>query len=131
VVGAHALALYGKPRYTGDLDLWVQPALENIEKLIRALDAFGFASLGVTAADFLTPEAMIQLGYPPARIDLLTAMDGVAFDDAYVAQCEFIVTGVTLPTISVEHFIQNKRATGRTKDLAHIEALQRPAPNAS
>ena len=81
IVGAHALAAHGRPRYTGDIDIWVRPERDNLARLITALEAFGFASLGVSIEDFLVPEAMVQLGYPPARIDLLTAIDGVSFDE--------------------------------------------------
>ena len=85
IVGAHALAAHGRPRYTGDIDIWVRPERDNLARLITALEAFGFASLGVSIEDFWVPEAMVQLGYPPARIDLLTAIDGVSFDECFAA----------------------------------------------
>ncbi|TAG04651.1 MAG: hypothetical protein EAZ43_03955 [Betaproteobacteria bacterium] len=86
IIGAHALAAHGRPRYTGDLDIWVRPEAANLTRLITALEAFGFASLDVSVDDFLVPEAMVQLGYPPARIDLLTAIDGVSFDECFAAR---------------------------------------------
>ena len=130
VVGAHALALHGRPRYTGDLDLWVRPEPVNVTRLIRALDAFGFASLGVEARDFLAPQAMVQLGYPPARIDLLTAIDGISFAEAFANQVHFEIDELQLPVISVDDLIRNKLATGRTKDRADVEALRSPPADA-
>lgn len=124
VVGAHALAAHGKPRYTGDLDVWVRPEPDNIRRLIAALDAFGFAALGISAADFMTPQAMVQLGYPPARIDLLTAIDGVTFDECFAHRIEVATSGVVLPVISVDDLIRNKLAAGRAKDLADVESLR-------
>lgn len=126
VVGAHALAMHGRPRYTGDLDVWVRPESANVERLIRALDAFGFASLGVEAQDFLEPQAMVQLGYPPARIDLLTTIDGITFSEAFANQVLFEIDDLRLPVISVDDLIRNKLATGRTKDRADVEALRSP-----
>jgi Nucleotidyl transferase of unknown function (DUF2204) len=124
VVGAHALAAHGKPRYTGDLDIWVRPEKANIERLLSALNAFGFGSLGLNATDFETPEAMVQLGYPPARIDLLTAIDGVKFDEAFAHKLECDVSGILLPVISIDDLIRNKLATGRPKDLADVDMLR-------
>ena len=124
IVGAHALAAHGRPRYTGDLDIWVQPGPENIERLISALDAFGFASLGISAADFMMPEAMVQLGYPPARIDLLTTIDGVTFDECFAHRVDVEVSGLVLPVISLDDLIRNKLATGRAKDLVDVELLR-------
>ena len=130
VVGAHALALHGRPRYTGDLDLWVRPEPINVTRLLCALDAFGFASLGVEARDFLAPQAKVQLGYPPARIDLLTAIDGISFAEAFANQVHFEIDELQLPVISVDDLIRNKLATGRTKDRADVEALRSPPADA-
>lgn len=124
VVGAHALAAHGKPRYTGDLDIWVKPERENLDRLIKALNAFGFESLGISARDFEEPEAMVQLGYPPARIDLLTSIDGVKFDECFAHRTEIEISGVLLPVISVDDLIRNKLATARPKDLADVETLR-------
>lgn len=125
VVGAHALAAHGRPRYTGDIDIWVRPTPENIARLIAVLDAFGFAALGISADDFMTPQAMVQLGYPPARIDLLTSIDGVTFEECFANLVEVTIAGTTLPVISVDDLIRNKLAAGRAKDLADVEALRR------
>jgi hypothetical protein len=128
LVGGYALAAHGHPRYTGDIDFWIRPSEDNIERLLKALSAFGFGSLGLTGADFTRPDAVVQLGYPPARIDLLTGLDGVAFDDCYARRLTVHVAGVALPLIGLEDFKANKRASGRLKDLADLEALGEPPP---
>lgn len=124
VVGAHALAAHGRPRYTGDLDIWVRPEPDNLALLIKALDAFGFAALGVSADDFMTPQAMVQLGYPPARIDLLTSIDGVTFADCFAHRLDVAIAGTVLPVISIDDLIRNKLATGRAKDLVDVASLR-------
>lgn len=126
VVGAHALAVHGRPRYTGDIDIWVRPEPSNFARLIRALDAFGFAALGVSAEDFMAPQAMVQLGYPPARIDLLTSIDGVTFEDCFAHRLDVMIAGTLLPVISIDDLIRNKLAAGRAKDLVDVESLRTP-----
>jgi hypothetical protein len=123
VVGAHALAYHGHPRYTGDLDLLVRPALENAAKLELALVAFSFGSLGLKAADFIAPERVIQLGVAPNRIDLLTSLTGVTFEEAWSSRAEGFLGGVAVPFLSREMLIKNKLATGRKQDAADVEAL--------
>ena len=124
VVGGYALAVHGQPRYTGDLNLWLRVTPGNVERVLRALADFGFGSVGLSAADFMQPEAVIQLGYPPGRIDLLTHVDGVDFDACFAKRIEVSVVGVVLPVIGLEDFKSNKRASGRAKDLADLEALR-------
>jgi hypothetical protein len=124
VVGGYALAAHGHPRYTGDLDVWVSPQPANLVRLMAALGAFGFGNLGLSVDDFATPDAVVQLGYPPGRIDLLTGIDGVQFDACFERRQTVEVAGVDLPIIHVEDFKTNKRATGRFKDLADLEALE-------
>lgn len=126
VVGGYALAAHGHPRYTGDLDLWVHPTQGNLGKLLETLKSFGFGELGLTADDFVQPGAIVQLGYPPSRIDLLTAIDGVEFDACYARRLSMNIAGVDLPIIGLEEFRANKRAAGRAKDLADLEALDDP-----
>jgi hypothetical protein len=109
------------------LDVWIEPDGENITRLIRTLDAFGFASLGINENDFLVPGAMVQLGYPPSRIDLLTTIDGVTFEECYTGRIEVDVLGVMLPVIAVDHLIRNKLAAGRAKDLADVALLKPPS----
>jgi hypothetical protein len=123
VVGGYALAAHGHPRYTGDIDFWVSAAPGNIDKIVRALIDFGFASLGLTPADF-TPDTVVQLGHPPRRIDLLTGIDGVEFDNCWRRREVMHVDGVALNLIGLEDFKTNKRAVGRLKDLADLQALE-------
>ena len=126
IVGGYALAAHGHPRYTGDLDVWIRATENNIERLLGVLAQFGFGSLGLTRSDFLTPGAIVQLGYPPARIDLLTAIDGVEFDACYARKVVMKIAGVDLPIIGLDEFRANKRASGRAKDLADLEVLATP-----
>jgi hypothetical protein len=122
LVGGYALAAHGHPRYTGDIDFWVRPDAQNIERLLLSLQAFGFASLGLTAADF-GPDTVVQLGQPPRRIDLLTAIDGVEFEACWARREQVDVAGLPLYVIALDDFKTNKRATGRMKDLADLESL--------
>jgi hypothetical protein len=124
VVGGYALAAYGHPRYTGDLDFWVRADAANADRLLAALGEFGFAQLEVTRDDLTAPDRVIQLGYPPRRIDLLTGIDGVAFADCYPRRMTATIDGVELQFISLEDFKTNKKAVGRHRDLADLEALE-------
>lgn len=122
VVGGYALAAHGHPRYTGDIDFWIRPSDDNVSRLLTVLRRFGFESLGLKATDF-GPDAVIQLGQPPRRIDLLTAIDGVEFDACW-QRCERVtVDGVELAIIGLDDFATNKRSSGRLKDLADLESL--------
>ena len=123
VVGGFAVAIHGYPRYTKDIDIWVEMEQENISRLIRALDQFGFASLGLKSEDFLVEDQIIQLGYPPERIYILVTLPGVEFATCYEAKATIDVDGIQVPFINKEHFIKNKRASGRHQDLAYIENL--------
>jgi len=128
IVGGYALAAHGHPRYTGDIDFWVRPATGNLIRLLDALRDFGFESLGLKLEDF-GPETVVQLGQPPRRIDLLTGIDGVAFDDCFARREQVDLSGVRLNIIGLEDFKANKRASGRLRDLADLEQLeQRPDP---
>ena len=126
IVGGYALAAHGHPRYTGDLDIWVGPGEANLDRLLVALDRFGFGRLGLKRADFQQPGAVVQLGYPPARIDLLTAIDGVEFDACRSRKLVMRIGGVDLPIIGLEDFRTNKRTAGRAQDLADLESLDAP-----
>lgn len=125
VVGAHALSVHGIPRATGDLDVWIRPIPDNAERVVAAITRFGAPvdALGISAADFSRPDVVAQLGVPPYRIDLLTAISGVDFDSAWAERAEGNIAGVHVPVLGRASFILNKRATGRTKDLADLEAL--------
>lgn len=127
VVGGFALAAHGRPRYTGDLDLWIGRTAANVDRLLAALRAFGFGSLGLEAADFLAEDTVVQLGVAPGRIDLMTGIDGVRFEDAWPRRLSVAVAGVELPVIHVDDFRTNKRATGRLRDLADLDDLDRDA----
>jgi len=131
VVGAHAMAVHGVPRGTQDLDIWIDRAPDNADRVWRALAAFGapLAALGV-AADLSQPGQVIQLGLPPNRIDLLTTLTGLEqFDRAWGDRVEHEVGGIRIPFIGREAFVANKRSTGRRKDLADLEALGELPPN--
>ena len=126
IVGAHALAAHGVARATGDIDIFVRPDPDNAERLMRALQRFGapVAAHGVSARDFVVPGTVYQLGLPPRRIDLLTQISGVTFEEAVQDQVVGSLGGERVPCIGFESLLKNKRATGRTKDVADAEALE-------
>jgi len=125
VVGAHALAFHGRPRHTGDLDIWINPTLENAQKMLKVIDEFGFAALGLKLEDFSRNNYVTQLGYPPLRIDILNAISGVKFDEAFKNKVIGEADGLIINFINVDDFITNKMASGRKKDLGDISALKR------
>ncbi len=124
LVGAYAVAAHGYPRATKDIDIFVQPAPENASSLMRALARFGAPLSGVSAADFSTEGAVFQIGNNPRRIDILTRISGVDFQHAYDRRKTVCLEGIDVPVISLEDLIANKRATGRTQDLADVERLE-------
>jgi hypothetical protein len=124
VIGAYAVALHGYPRYTKDLDVWIERDPENAAKLMRALVHFGFGSLDLTAEDFLEPEQIIQLGYPPNRIDLITSPPGINFERSYAARVEVVIDDVAVNFIDRENLKKTKKAAGRLQDLADLENLR-------
>ncbi|HEY85352.1 MAG TPA: hypothetical protein G4N96_09615 [Chloroflexi bacterium] len=124
IVGGYAVAFHGYPRYTKDLDIWVWLESENADRLVKALDDFGFASLGLQKDDFLTPGEVIQLGYPPNRIDLITSLKGVDFEDCYAFRLEIPVDDMAINFIDLESLKKNKKATGRPQDLADLSNLE-------
>lgn len=123
IVGGYALAMHGHPRYTGDIDLWVFSDPGNAARISESLDEFGFNAVGLTVADFLKPNSVIQLGYPPSRVDILTSVDGLAFTEAWPRRLLVSVDGLMLPVISREDLITNKQASGRLQDKADLEKL--------
>lgn len=126
VVGAHAMAVHGVPRGTQDLDVWIDPRPENADVVWVALATFGapLAALGITRDDVQRPGNVIQLGLPPNRIDLLTSISGVPdFDAAWAARVVQVVRGRQVPFLGRAALVDNKRATGRYKDLGDLEAL--------
>lgn len=124
VVGGYAVALHGYPRNTKDIDIWLWLDASNAEKLLQALDEFGFGSLGLSTEDFLVPDQIIQLGYPPARIDLITTLPGVEFADCYASRVEIQVENTTVNFIDLENLKRNKRASGRPQDIADLANLE-------
>jgi len=125
VVGAHALAAHGRPRATGDLDLWVRPTLDNARRVWQALVAFGAPLDELRLEDLASPEVVFQIGVVPARIDILTSLTGIEFDEAWPHRQMIEVDGLMLPFLSREDLIRNKAALGRPRDLADIDDLQR------
>jgi hypothetical protein len=123
VIGGYAVALHGHPRYTKDLDIWVDMELNNAKRLIDALAAFGFASVGLTQEDFIIPDRVIQLGYPPNRIDLVTTPDGVNFEICYQSRIEVEIQEIQVNFIDLDNLKINKKASGRLQDLADLERL--------
>ncbi|MCF7810554.1 nucleotidyltransferase family protein [bacterium] len=123
IVGGYALAFHGAPRFTGDLDIHVKPDIENARRVIKALDDFGFKSLGLTPEDFSNPDNVIQLGYPPVRIDIITSLSGVTSEEVFLGRIKDKYGDITVYYIGREQLIANKRATGRKRDIADLEAL--------
>ena len=123
VIGGYAVALHGYPRYTKDIDIWIEMTPTNAANMLKALEQFGFASLNLQAEDFLTPDQVIQLGYPPSRIDLITTPDGVDFATCFADHLEVELDGIKVNFIDLENLKLNKRASGRLQDLADLENL--------
>ncbi len=124
VVGGYAVALHGYPRYTKDIDIWIEMTPDNAQNIIGALEQFGFGALGLQAEDFLAPDMIIQLGYPPARIDLLTTAPGVTFETCYQTRVIVEIDDVLVNFIDLDNLKRNKRASGRLQDLADLENLE-------
>jgi hypothetical protein len=123
VVGGHALAFHGRPRYTKDLDVLVEPTPENAGRLIGALVEFGFGEVDLSQDDFAVAGKVVQLGFAPNRVDLLTSIDGVSFDQAWQGRASGMFGAVPIAYLGRNEFVANKRAAGRPQDLADIDAL--------
>ena len=126
IVGAYALAAHGVPRATGDIDIFIRPTPANAARVVAALDVFGapLDAHGVTEDDFQLPGSIYQIGLPPRRIDILTELSGVSFDEATEEVLEGELGAIAVRFIGRDAFVRNKRASGRLKDLADIEALE-------
>lgn len=125
LVGGYALAVHAAPRFTKELDVWVNPTRENAPRVLVALKSFG-APLGeLTEADLAAPGIVFQMGLPPNRIDLLTSIDGVEFSDAWPERLETDYGGQRLPVIGKAHLVANKRASGRPQDLVDADAIEK------
>lgn len=124
VIGGYAVAFHGHPRYTKDLDIWMEMTEENAKRLTNALADFGFGSLGLQPKDFLEPEQVIQLGFPPSRIDILMSPKGISFSECFAQRVLTEIDGVQVAFIDLQNLLKNKRATGRYQDLADVENLE-------
>lgn len=125
VVGGYAVAAHGHPRFTKDLDIWIEATPDNAQRVLKALDAFGFSGLGLVAADFVEPGSVIQLGNPPQRIDLLTSMSGVQFGECYEMRVQLLLGSQPVDFIDLDNLVRNKTASGRPQDLADVAALRK------
>ncbi|MEN6465416.1 MAG: hypothetical protein ABFD62_09585 [Syntrophaceae bacterium] len=123
IIGAHALSYYGSPRATGDLDIYVRPDRENAARILEALDVFGFGSLDFGIDDFVVKDNVLQLGFPPVRIDIVTSITGVTWEEASAGREEGPFGDLKVFYIGRIQFTENKRALGRKKDLADLEAI--------
>ncbi|TLV02550.1 nucleotidyl transferase AbiEii/AbiGii toxin family protein [Dyadobacter luticola] len=124
VVGGYAMAFHGRPRFTGDLDIWINISDRNAEKMLVVLVEFGFASLGYQKDDFLKENIINQIGYPPLRIDILTSIDGVTFSEAVEHRKVILVDSIKVPFIGLSQLIANKKASNRPQDIADVIALK-------
>ena len=123
VVGAHALAAHGVPRATGDLDIWIRATPENAARVLEALAKFGAPLLDLTIDDLSKADTVFQIGLPPSRIDILSGISGVTFDDAWPGRIDVTIGTLVIPVIGRDDFIKNKKATGRPKDLSDLTLL--------
>ena len=124
LVGAYAMAAHGHVRATGDIDLWIDRSRENAERVMSALTEFGAPLHDLTADDLEAPDLVFQMGVAPRRIDILTGIDGVNFEEAWPERHEVGISGLTVPVIGRNHLSRNKRATGRLKDAADAAWLE-------
>jgi predicted nucleotidyltransferase len=125
IVGGYALAFHGKPRHTGDLDIWIDISENNAQKMFDVINEFGLSSLGLQKADFLQKGIITQIGYPPLRIDILNEIDGVTFKDAYLNKLIIDVDGLPVNYIGLDDLIKNKQVSGRQRDISDISELNK------
>jgi predicted nucleotidyltransferase len=123
LVGAYAVGHHGHPRATGDIDIWVQRSPDNAQRLLAALRDFGFGSLQLDEADLVAPDRVIQLGMPPLRIDLLTSVTGLDFEECRARAAQAVLDGMPVPVLGLDDLRRNKRATGRPRDLDDLQRL--------
>lgn len=128
VVGAHAVAFHAKPRFTKDLDVWIEPTPDNADRVLKALDDFGFGSLALSIEDFTAPGRIVQLGFPPNRIDLLTSIQGVTFEEAWAGRAPGRYGNTEVFYIGKDELIRNKAAVGRPQDRMDLSWLTEKKP---
>jgi hypothetical protein len=124
VVGAYALAFHGAPRFTGDLDILVRPTLDNAVRLLTALEAFGFPVTELNPETIVDRRRMLQMGVPPVQIHVMSSISGVEWDEVWSDRVEGPLGGHSVPFLGRDTFLRNKRAAGRPKDLADVDALE-------
>jgi len=124
IVGGYAVGIHGYPRYTGDLDIWLNPTAENADLILKSVNEFGFSSFKLTQEDFIKPGNVVQLGYPPLRIDLLTEIDGVTFSECFENRKMVTIDGLTVNFIGYSDLLKNKKESGRPKDIGDIDNLK-------
>jgi len=125
LVGGYALAAHGLPRFTKDIDIWMSCDGDNADRMMRALKRFGFGSLSLTREDLMDPHGIVQLGYPPLRIDILGGISGVEFESAWTRRIVVLWENRSIPVIDRNDLIANKKASGRLRDLADVEDLEK------
>ncbi len=125
VVGAYAVAAHGVPRATGDLDIWIRADNETAPRMLKALVAFGAPLYDLSEEDLASPGIVFQIGVPPGRIDILTSVSGLIFDDAWQRRLNIEIEGIAMPVLSLEDLIANKLAAGRDKDLLDVKILRK------
>jgi hypothetical protein len=123
-VGGYALAAHGVPRFTKDLDIWIEPEAANTARVVDALRSFGAPNQHLAGVDFTAPDTIFQIGVPPSRVDILSSIDGVTFADAWAEKASMSFGGVPITVLGRRQLIQNKRAVGRLQDLADVERLE-------
>jgi hypothetical protein len=126
IVGGWAMAAHGHARATKDIDVWMWLDPANAERMVRAIEQFGFGTAGLTSADLLDPTAVFVMGREPKRIDVLTSIDGVDFEGSWSRRVEVECSGSVVPFIGREDFLANKRASGRIADFADVDRLAGP-----
>lgn len=123
VIGGYAVSFHGHPRYTKDIDVWIDISDSNADRIMKSLDEFGFADVGIEKDDLLTEDRILQLGFPPHRIDIITSLLGVSFGECFANRVTASIGGTSVSFISREALIVNKQATGRPQDLADVDHL--------
>ncbi|HNW83494.1 MAG TPA: hypothetical protein PKG52_11465 [bacterium] len=123
IVGSYARAYHGSPSFTGNIDIFVKPSTENAEKIVESLNSFGFGKKGIHEADLSDEGSIVQLGVPPIRIDIMTSITGVSWDEAYNGAVDGMYGDISVKFLGKKQYITNKKAVGRMKDLADIEEI--------